>query len=162
MALREGNFSLFKGFCKHQKLTKNILLQGSRVKKGQPLAFIEQLGTFVPVEVCWFSWHDLGLLLFGILRKLHCHLAAYLTTDGSIMPPPASETKLHSFCAQAPQAGEISSFKIEDGKPVEYKDVIVEISPFFGGHIIGDRKYAWFQSLCSLYTELIPQCVKTG
>ena len=43
---------------------------------------------------------------------------------------------------QAPQAGEIVSFEIEDGKAVEYKDVIVEMAPFFGGHIIGDRKYA--------------------
>lgn len=43
---------------------------------------------------------------------------------------------------QAPQAGEIVSFEIEDGRAVEYKDVIVEMAPFFGGHIIGDRKYA--------------------
>lgn len=42
---------------------------------------------------------------------------------------------------QAPQAGEIASFRIEDGKAVEYKEVIVEIAPFFGGHIIGDKKY---------------------
>ena len=29
----------------------HIAEQGARVKKGQTLAFIEQLGTFVPVEV---------------------------------------------------------------------------------------------------------------
>ncbi len=45
-------------------------------------------------------------------------------------------------CFQAPQAGEIISFNIEDGTAVEYKEVLVEIAPFFGGHIIGDRKYA--------------------
>jgi biotin carboxyl carrier protein len=43
---------------------------------------------------------------------------------------------------QAPQAGEIITFNIEDGTAVEYKEVILEISPFFGGHIIGDKKYA--------------------
>lgn len=34
------------------------------------------------------------------------------------------------------------SFVVEEGKAVEYKEVIVEIAPFFGGHIIGDKKYA--------------------
>ena len=43
---------------------------------------------------------------------------------------------------QAPQAGEIVSFVIEEGNAVEYKEVIIEMAPFFGGHIIGDRKYA--------------------
>jgi biotin carboxyl carrier protein len=43
---------------------------------------------------------------------------------------------------QAPQAGEVVSFKLEDGDPVEYKQVVVELAPFFGGHIIGDSKYA--------------------
>lgn len=43
---------------------------------------------------------------------------------------------------QAPQAGEIVSFVADDGNAVEYKEVIVEIAPFFGGHIIGDKKYA--------------------
>jgi len=43
---------------------------------------------------------------------------------------------------KAPQAGEISAYKAEDGDAVEYKQVVVEISPFFGGHIIGDSKYA--------------------
>ena len=43
---------------------------------------------------------------------------------------------------QAPQAGEIKSIVIEDGKAVEYKQIILELSPFFGGHIIGDKKYA--------------------
>lgn len=43
---------------------------------------------------------------------------------------------------QAPQAGEIVSFNIEDGVAVEYKEVVVEMAPFFGGHIIGDKKYA--------------------
>lgn len=65
---------------------------GDKVKKGQVLCFVEQLGTHVPVE--------------------------------------------------APQAGEIADFVCEDGDPVAYGDVVVEIAPFFGGHIIGDSKYA--------------------
>ncbi len=45
-------------------------------------------------------------------------------------------------CAQAPQAGEAVHFLVEEGSPVEYGQVIVELAPFFGGHIIGDSKYA--------------------
>lgn len=45
-------------------------------------------------------------------------------------------------CLQAPQAGEISAYKAEDGDAVEYNQVVVELSPYFGGHIIGDSKYA--------------------
>lgn len=43
---------------------------------------------------------------------------------------------------KAPQAGEIVAYKAEDGDAVEYKQSVVEIAPFFGGHIIGDSKYA--------------------
>ncbi|KAF8058871.1 APX6 [Scenedesmus sp. PABB004] len=39
---------------------------------------------------------------------------------------------------KAPQAGELASYKAEEGDPVEYGQVVVEIAPFFGGHIIGD------------------------
>jgi len=70
----------------------NMVDQGARVKKGQTLGYVEQLGTFVAVE--------------------------------------------------APQAGEIAAFRLEDGDPVEYQEVVVELAPFFGGHIIGDSKYA--------------------
>lgn len=43
---------------------------------------------------------------------------------------------------KAPQAGEITAYRAEDGDAVEYKETVVEIAPFFGGHIIGDSKYA--------------------
>jgi len=33
-------------------------LQGTRVKKGQALAYIEQLGTYVPVEVYFFVAYE--------------------------------------------------------------------------------------------------------
>ncbi len=33
------------------------------------------------------------------------------------------------------------SFAVEEGQPVEYNQPIVELAPFFGGHIIGDRKH---------------------
>eukprot|EP01025_Chloroclados_australasicus_P060022 TRINITY_DN7645_c0_g1_i1.p1 TRINITY_DN7645_c0_g1~~TRINITY_DN7645_c0_g1_i1.p1 ORF type:complete len:257 (-),score=30.93 TRINITY_DN7645_c0_g1_i1:229-999(-) len=42
---------------------------------------------------------------------------------------------------EAPQAGEVIMI-LEDGTPVEYLQSVAEISPFFGGHIIGDSKYA--------------------
>ena len=41
----------------------------------------------------------------------------------------------------APQAGEIADFVRTEGDPVSWGDVVVSISPFFGGHIIGDSKY---------------------
>jgi hypothetical protein len=43
---------------------------------------------------------------------------------------------------QAPQAGEITAYNSQEGDAVEYKQSVVEIAPFFGGHIIGDSKYA--------------------
>lgn len=43
---------------------------------------------------------------------------------------------------EAPQAGELAKMLLEDGAPVEYQQVVAELAPFFGGHIIGDRKYA--------------------
>ena len=44
--------------------------------------------------------------------------------------------------AQSPQAGEIATFLVDEGQPVEYGEDVVELAPFFGGHIIGDSKYA--------------------
>ena len=41
----------------------------------------------------------------------------------------------------SPQAGEVARFLVEDGAPVMYGQTIVELSPFFGGHIIGDSKH---------------------
>lgn len=43
---------------------------------------------------------------------------------------------------QAPIAGELVKMHLDDGAPVEYQQVVAEVSPFFGGHIIGDSKYA--------------------
>lgn len=65
---------------------------GDKVKRGQVLCYIEQLGTHWPVE--------------------------------------------------CPQAGEVTSFLVEEGEAVEYQQAVLEIAPFFGGHIIGDSKYA--------------------
>jgi biotin carboxyl carrier protein len=64
---------------------------GATLKRGQTVGYVEQLGTFVPVE--------------------------------------------------APQAGEVLSV-LEDGEAVEYQQEIVKVAPFFGGHIIGEAKYA--------------------
>ncbi|EFJ45055.1 hypothetical protein VOLCADRAFT_109910 [Volvox carteri f. nagariensis] len=43
---------------------------------------------------------------------------------------------------KAPIAGELVKVHLEDGAPVEYQQLIFEVAPFFGGHIIGDSKYA--------------------
>jgi hypothetical protein len=66
--------------------------QGDAIKKGQTVAYIEQLGTFAEIK--------------------------------------------------APQAGEVAKFLLVEGDPVEYGQVVLELAPFFGGHIIGDSKYA--------------------
>lgn len=42
----------------------------------------------------------------------------------------------------APQQGEVLAFPFRDGEPVAYQDAVVEFLPYFGGHIIGDQKYA--------------------
>ena len=47
-----------------------------------------------------------------------------------------------SSYVQAPQAGEAVEFLIEEGKPVEFREEVVSLAPFFGGHIIGDAKYS--------------------
>lgn len=39
----------------------------------------------------------------------------------------------------APQQGEILNFPIEDGKPVQFRETVIEFAPYFGGHIIGDN-----------------------
>lgn len=80
-------------YVKGKRIGKGDLVQeGDSIKKGQHVGYVEQLGTFVPIE--------------------------------------------------SKQAGEIVQFVVEDGKPVEYGEVVVELAPFFGGHIIGDKKYA--------------------
>ena len=43
---------------------------------------------------------------------------------------------------QAPQAGEVIGFIADEGTSVEYKQPIIELAPYFGGHIIGDSKHA--------------------
>lgn len=70
----------------------NAVEEGSEVKKGQVLGYVEQLGTFVPIK--------------------------------------------------SPQAGELVAFLSGEGDPVEYRQPVAEIAPFFGGHIIGDSKHA--------------------
>jgi biotin carboxyl carrier protein len=65
---------------------------GDRVRKGQIVAYVEQMGAQWPVE--------------------------------------------------SPQAGEVAAFLLEEGDPVEYKQVVLELAPFFAGHIIGESKHA--------------------
>ncbi|KAK9810943.1 hypothetical protein WJX73_010654 [Symbiochloris irregularis] len=80
-------------YVKGKKVGKGPIADvGTKVKKGQVVAFVEQLGTFVPIE--------------------------------------------------AQQPGEIVSFVCEEGSSVEYKQQLIELAPFFGGHIIGDKKHA--------------------
>ena len=52
------------------------------------------------------------------------------------LPPLPSPPSTHNTQLQA---GELSRFLVEDGMPVEYGQVLVELIPAFGGHIIGDK-----------------------
>ena len=56
--------------------------------------------------------------------------ASYVEQLGTFMP------------IEAPQAGELVAFLVDEGSPVEYRQPVAEIVPFFGGHIIGDSKHA--------------------
>ncbi|KAK9835295.1 hypothetical protein WJX84_009247 [Apatococcus fuscideae] len=79
-------------YAKGKRVGKgNVCEPGDEVKKGQTLAYVEQLGTFVPVE--------------------------------------------------SPQAGQIATFSCDEGESVEYKQSVIELAPFFGGHIIGESKW---------------------
>jgi hypothetical protein len=49
---------------------------------------------------------------------------------------------MHGCPSRPLQAGEITEFLVDEGDPVEYRQGILAIAPFFGGHIIGDSKYA--------------------
>lgn len=78
-------------YVKGKKVGKGPIADvGAQVKKGQVVCFVEQLGTFIPIET--------------------------------------------------QQAGEIAIFLCEEGASVEYSQPLLEIAPYFGGHIIGDRK----------------------
>lgn len=80
-------------YIKGKKVGKGPMVKlGDKLKRGQVVYYVEQLGTHVPVE--------------------------------------------------APQAGEVVALMKEDGDPVAYGEDVAEIMPFFGGHIIGDSKYA--------------------
>lgn len=80
-------------YLKGKQIGKGPVVEdGATVKSGQVLCYIEQLGTYWPVE--------------------------------------------------CPQAGEVQEFLVEEGEAIEYLEEVVEIAPFFGGHIIGDSKYA--------------------
>jgi biotin carboxyl carrier protein len=51
--------------------------------------------------------------------------------------------QLGTFVAiEAPQAGEVARFLLNEGDAVEYGQDVLELAPFFGGHIIGDSKHA--------------------
>lgn len=57
----------------------DMMVQGDKVKKGQTVAYIEQLGTFVPVEVrpqqiCWLQCCIPTQHLFGkaLCIVAHC------------------------------------------------------------------------------------------
>ncbi|GBF88478.1 hypothetical protein Rsub_01191 [Raphidocelis subcapitata] len=80
-------------YAANKRIGKGDLMKdGETVKKGQVVAYVEQLGTFAEVK--------------------------------------------------APQAGEVAKFLVDEGEAVEYGQVVLELAPFFGGHIIGDSKYA--------------------
>lgn len=80
-------------YLKGKQVGKGEMVKvGDQVKKGQTLAYIEQLGTHWPLE--------------------------------------------------STQAGEVVEFLVDEGAPVEYKQPVLVIAPYFGGHIIGDRKHA--------------------
>ena len=119
------------------------------MKKGQTVGYVEQLGTFVAVEVrvkhrrcscpaqCRLTKaRQLCNDLYQCQPwKLHCFAAATIATietqpwvSISVM-----STERPAAVPQSPQAGEIASFIADEGQPVEYGEDVVELAPFFGG-----------------------------
>jgi hypothetical protein len=49
---------LWKVLAVCASLMLRLTMQGDQVKRGQTLGFIEQLGTYVPIEVHMRSWHS--------------------------------------------------------------------------------------------------------
>ncbi len=115
------------------------------MKKGQALGYVEQLGTFVAVEV-----RPAGVGGEGGRKQARVARAGRLCSWHALAHKQMQPWRSHharpsnhvSLAAQAPQAGEIAKFLLEDGAPVEFRQEVVELAPFFGGHIIGDSKYA--------------------
>ena len=73
--MARGANSLVPCFC----------MQGDKVKKGQTVAYVDQLGTFVAVEVGflpWPSWHQPGCL--SVIPS--CFL---VNAESVIMPTPS-------------------------------------------------------------------------
>ena len=93
------------------------------------------------------------LSLFFLLSLHHFQLLRFsLSLSRSFSPSfaPHFLRNHHSYVEQlgtfmpieAPQAGELVAFLVDEGSPVEYRQPVAEIAPFFGGHIIGDSKHA--------------------
>ena len=81
----------------------------------------------------------------GPAHRLHRaagHLCAPELSNADLSMRPSPTNMLTACACQAPHAGEIANFLVDDGKSVEYKQELVEMYPFFGGHIIGDKKHA--------------------
>ena len=57
------------------------------------------------------------------------------------MPHPVNKLRLYRH-DQVKQAGEIANFLVDEGQSVEYKQPLADMYPYFGGHIIGDKKHA--------------------
>ncbi len=147
-----------------------------QVKKGQTLAFIEQLGTHWPLESpqvrYWLfrllpqparisashAQHGHRMLSkrcaggrdFGVharvilLRQPNCNAIHSQSTNcvqaGEIIEFLGSyavfnDCRLQSFNRILLQAGEIIEFLVSEGEPVEYKQPVVVISPFFGEQV---------------------------
>ena len=101
----------------------------------------------------FFPLFFLSLQFFLVFFSFPLPTPTFLT----LSPPPplllhfsSAVFFVHSYVEQlgtfmpieAPQAGELVAFLVDEGNPVEYRQPVAEIAPFFGGHIIGDSKHA--------------------
>jgi hypothetical protein len=133
------------------------------VRKGQTIGYVEQLGTFVEVKVSLrrlVHSNDNNVLMSQVspgsaaavcCRSSACHRAApgasgslsQLCCSAAVRSASNAALALNTGpLPQCPIAGELVKVLLDDGQPVEYQQLVAEISPFFGGHIIGDSKYA--------------------
>ena len=99
--------------------------QGDSIKKGQHVGYVEQLGTFVPIE-----------------SKQAGEIVQFVVEDGK--PVEYGEVRSRAVSAAGRCGGQHQQLATAHSDACSFSpQVVVELAPFFGGHIIGEP-------LCSL------------
>lgn len=98
--------------------------QGDSIKKGQHVGYVEQLGTFVPIE-----------------SKQAGEIVQFVVEDGK--PVEYGEVRARAVGAAEQCGGQHLQLTMAHSDACfSCSQVVVELAPFFGGHIIGEPLYS--------------------